>query len=71
MSWVVLNILNIFINSLENEFPYSRSKEGWGLTHSETELIKSDGTSKIWFLDPSTQYDQSNWLYCVFGKCPW
>tara|TARA_Y100000034_G_scaffold29585_2_gene35833 strand:+ start:115862 stop:116902 length:1041 start_codon:yes stop_codon:yes gene_type:complete len=40
------------------EFNYNRSKEGWGLTHNETELIKSDGTSKIWFLDPSTQKEK-------------
>jgi glutaminyl-peptide cyclotransferase len=39
---------------LEEEFAYNKSKEGWGLTHSETELIKSDGTNKIWFLDPAT-----------------
>ena len=43
---------------LKNEFSYNRSKEGWGLTHSETELIKSDGTSKIWFLDPNTQQEK-------------
>jgi glutamine cyclotransferase len=39
---------------LEKEFAYNKSKEGWGLTHSETELIKSDGTNKIWFLNPET-----------------
>jgi glutaminyl-peptide cyclotransferase len=39
----------------EKEFKYGKSKQGWGLTHNETELIKSDGTHKIWFLDPSTQ----------------
>jgi glutamine cyclotransferase len=39
---------------LEKEFAYNESKEGWGLTHSETELIKSDGSNKIWFLDPIT-----------------
>ena len=38
----------------EKEFAYTKSKEGWGLTHSETELIKSDGSNKIWFLDPET-----------------
>ncbi|AUC86511.1 glutamine cyclotransferase [Polaribacter sp. ALD11] len=35
----------------EKEFAYNKSKEGWGLTHNETDLIKSDGTNKIWFLD--------------------
>ena len=34
------------------EFKYQQSLEGWGLTHSDKELIKSDGTNKIWFLNP-------------------
>lgn len=39
----------------EKEFNYNQSKEGWGLTHNSEMLIKTDGTEKIWFLDPSTQ----------------
>lgn len=35
-------------------FSYGKSKEGWGLTHNEKELIKSDGTERIWFLDPES-----------------
>jgi len=35
-------------------FPYGKSKEGWGLTHNESYLIKSDGSKKLWFLDPNT-----------------
>ncbi|MEQ6124640.1 glutaminyl-peptide cyclotransferase [Pseudotenacibaculum sp. MALMAid0570] len=42
----------------EKEFAYGRSKEGWGLTHSENELIKSDGTNRIWFLDATTQKEK-------------
>jgi glutaminyl-peptide cyclotransferase len=38
----------------EKEFSYNKSREGWGLTHNKTELIKSDGTHKIWFLDAET-----------------
>lgn len=38
----------------EKEFTYNNSKEGWGLTNNGKELIKSDGTNKIWFLDPET-----------------
>jgi glutaminyl-peptide cyclotransferase len=38
----------------KGEFPYGKSKQGWGLTHNGTELIKSDGTTRIWFLDPET-----------------
>jgi glutamine cyclotransferase len=38
----------------EKEFAFNKSEEGWGLTNNGTELIKSDGTNKIWFLDPVT-----------------
>ncbi|MFY0630100.1 MAG: glutaminyl-peptide cyclotransferase [Flavobacteriaceae bacterium] len=43
---------------LEKEFSYKRSDQGWGLTHSDTELIKSDGTTRIWFLDKETQKEK-------------
>lgn len=42
----------------EKEFSYGKSKQGWGLTHNETELIKSDGSNKIWFLDSETQKEK-------------
>ncbi|MGB0880755.1 MAG: glutaminyl-peptide cyclotransferase, partial [Polaribacter sp.] len=42
----------------EEEFEYDKSKEGWGLTHNESELIKSDGTHKIWFLDATTKKEK-------------
>ncbi len=35
-----------------NTFSYQESLEGWGLTHNNTHLIKSDGSEKIWFLNP-------------------
>jgi glutaminyl-peptide cyclotransferase len=41
------------------EFSYNRSKQGWGLTNNGTDLIKSDGTTKIWFLDAETQKEKS------------
>jgi len=31
---------------------YYQNKEGWGLTHNGVELIMSDGTNVIYFLDP-------------------
>lgn len=40
------------------EFKYGKSLEGWGLTHNESELIKSDGTHKIWFLDPISKKEK-------------
>ena len=42
----------------EKEFAYGRSKEGWGLTNNGSELIKSDGSHKIWFLDAETQKEK-------------
>jgi len=36
-------------------FNYKKTKEGWGLTNNGTQLIKSDGTERIWFLNPDNQ----------------
>ncbi|MCF6348111.1 MAG: glutaminyl-peptide cyclotransferase [Flavobacteriaceae bacterium] len=41
------------------EFNYNQSKEGWGLTHNGSKLIKTDGTERIWFLNPETQVEES------------
>ena len=35
-------------------FNYNKSIEGWGLTNDGEYIYKSDGTSKIWRLDPDT-----------------
>ena len=44
------------VNSFEKTgtFAYGNSKEGWGLTHNDTHIYKSDGTETIWLLNPST-----------------
>jgi glutamine cyclotransferase len=36
------------------DFDYHQSKEGWGLCNDGEKLYKSDGTEKIWMLDPAT-----------------
>lgn len=36
------------------KFKYNASKEGWGLTHDDQWIYKSDGSTKIWRLDPET-----------------
>jgi len=38
--------------TLVNSFSYAT--EGWGFTHDDTSLIMSDGTSRIYYLDPDT-----------------
>ena len=35
-------------------FDYGKSKEGWGLCNDGSFIYKSDGTNKIWILDPET-----------------
>jgi len=35
-------------------FQYGESKEGWGLCNDGKVIYKSDGTEKIWLLDPET-----------------
>jgi len=35
-------------------FPYGQSREGWGLCNDGEKIFKSDGTEKIWLLDPET-----------------
>lgn len=42
----------------ENEFKYTKSREGWGLTNNGEKLIKSDGTERIWFLNPETKLEE-------------
>lgn len=61
--WLTWQARKGFIYDLETfkklgEFNYKNSNEGWGLTHSNDELIKSDGTNKIWFLNPNNQKEK-------------
>jgi len=44
------------VNTFERKssFKYGKSKEGWGLCNDGNILYKSDGTEKIWSLDPET-----------------
>lgn len=63
-------------------FPYQNSREGWGLTTDGQQLLKSDGTNRIWFLnardykeeryidvyDNNGQVDQLNELEYIDGK---
>ncbi len=39
-------------------FRYGESKEGWGLCNDGEHLYKSDGTQRIWLLDPATQQEK-------------
>ena len=37
-----------------SEFKYENSKDGWGITYDGNQLIKSDGSNKLYFLDATT-----------------
>lgn len=59
------------VNTLEKTgtFKYGKSKEGWGLCNDGTLLYKSDGTDKIWTLDPNSFIEQGNiQVYTNNGK---
>src|SRR5262245_37499241 len=42
------------VNSLETKSTFTYTGGGWGLTHDDREIIKSDGTSMLRFLNPDT-----------------
>jgi len=61
--WLTWQSRKGFVYDLEtfkqiDDFNYSHSNEGWGLTHSNNELIKSDGSNKIWFLNTENQKEK-------------
>lgn len=41
-----------------DSFQYGQSKEGWGLANDGEKIFKSDGTEKIWFLNPETMVEE-------------
>ena len=45
------------LKKLDN-FKYGSSKEGWGLTNDGKKLFKSDGSEKIWTLNPETLIEE-------------
>ena len=46
-------IYDLELNNI-GTFNYVNSREGWGLCNDGSYIYKSDGTSKIWRLDPNT-----------------
>lgn len=52
-----------FIYDLKNfekldNFQYGESREGWGLANDGKKIFKSDGTEKIWFINPKTMMEE-------------
>jgi glutamine cyclotransferase len=40
---------------LEKTFTYDKDIEGWGMTHDDKYIYHSDGTEKIWKMDPTNE----------------
>lgn len=40
---------------LEKSFAYDKDTEGWGMANDGKKIYQSDGTEKIWTMDPETQ----------------
>lgn len=48
-------IYNANTLKLEKTFAYTKDIEGWGMTNDGKNIYQSDGTEKIWKMDPETQ----------------
>lgn len=55
-------------DSLEPTSTFGYNNEGWGLTHDDHQLIKSDGTSILRFLNPNTMKWQAQIAVVEAGK---
>ena len=61
------------VNSFEklSTFNYGKSEEGWGICNDGSQLFKSDGTEKIWIINPENLTEQSHIeVYTEKGKIP-
>jgi len=61
------------VNTFEklSTFNYGKSKEGWGICNDGEKLYKSDGTEKIWVLNPENLTEESYLqVYTEKGKIP-
>jgi glutamine cyclotransferase len=54
-----------------SSFKYGKSKEGWGICNDGNRLYKSDGTEKIWILNPENLTEEGHIeVYTEKGKIP-
>ena len=51
----------------KGNFNYGKSVEGWGLCNDKTSIYKSDGTEKIWLLDPES-LDETRYIQTFTNK---
>ena len=51
-----------------SSFNYNKSEEGWGICNDGIKLYKSDGTEKIWILNPNKNYSEENYIEIYTNK---
>lgn len=62
-------VYNVDTFERTSTFKFGESKEGWGICNDGKTLYKSDGTEKIWLLNPETLVEESNFqVYTNKGK---
>ncbi|WP_185955171.1 glutaminyl-peptide cyclotransferase [Solitalea koreensis] len=53
-------VRNLSTFAIEKTFNYPKTSEGWGMTHTDKYLLKTDGSECITFMDPITLKDVKN-----------
>ena len=56
------------LDSFDTQGQFGYPGEGWGLTHDDTEMVMSDGTSEIRFLNPTTLVESHRIHVSAQGK---
>ncbi|MEP6506245.1 MAG: glutaminyl-peptide cyclotransferase [Betaproteobacteria bacterium] len=56
------------LDSFDTAGQFGYPGEGWGLTHNDTEMVMSDGTADIRFLDPKTLVETHRIHVTALGK---
>jgi len=69
LTWRAGRLLEYDAGTFELLNTHSISTQGWGITHNSTELIYSDGSHKLYFLDPETMSLQRT-LKVTLGSKP-
>ena len=50
-------------------FPYQNSREGWGLAFDGKNILRSDGSNRIWLMNPTT-YKEESYIEVYDNKGP-
>jgi glutamine cyclotransferase len=64
-NYVALTYVELDTFALVDSFPYAFA--GWGLTHDDTSLISSDGTSRLFHLNPQTYEEIRRFIVTADG----